>query len=139
MFAAMASTIRLVMDISGRAGRNYICTQLIFSLSMFSGLWPNHDFCLTSTIRYSYGLNFFFFGGGQDSQCSDWEQRPLTREQIDYAAADAHCLLALFDSLLPDALHTIVTAEKATIGEEEIVASLNVTQGVGLAEILSGI
>jgi hypothetical protein len=61
MFAAMASTIRLVMDISGRAGRNYVCTQLIFSLSMFSGLWPNHDFCLTSTIRCSYGLNFFFF------------------------------------------------------------------------------
>ncbi len=33
----------------------------------------------------------------------------------------------------------LVSAEKATIGEEEIVASLNVTQGVGLAEILSGI
>jgi hypothetical protein len=32
-----------------------------------------------------------------------------------------------------------VSAEKATIGEEEIVASLNVTQGVGLAGILSGI
>jgi hypothetical protein len=31
----------------------------------------------------------------------------------------------------------LVSAEKATIGEE--VASLNVTQGVGLAEILSGI
>ncbi len=33
----------------------------------------------------------------------------------------------------------LVSAEKATIGEEEIGASLNVTQGVGLAEILSGI
>jgi hypothetical protein len=115
MFAAPASTIRLVMNISGRASRNYICKQLIFSLFMFSGLWPNLDFCLTSTIRCSYGLIFFFFGGGQDSQCSDWEQRPLTREQIDYAAADAHCLLALFDSLLPDALHTIVTGLFATI------------------------
>jgi hypothetical protein len=65
MFAATASTIRLVMDISGRAGRNYVCTQLIFSLSMFSGLWPNHDFCLTSTIRCSYGLKFFFFVDGR--------------------------------------------------------------------------
>ncbi|CAM6017089.1 unnamed protein product [Sphagnum balticum] len=54
----------------------------------------------------------------KDSQCSDWEQRPLTREQIDYAAADAHCLLALFDSLLPDALHTIVTGLFVTISNK---------------------
>ncbi|KAL3691712.1 hypothetical protein R1sor_005363 [Riccia sorocarpa] len=36
----------------------------------------------------------------KDMQCSNWEQRPLSREQYDYAAADAYCLLALFDSLL---------------------------------------
>lgn len=33
----------------------------------------------------------------KDLQCSDWEQRPLTEDQITYAAADAHCLLAIFD------------------------------------------
>lgn len=33
----------------------------------------------------------------KDLQCSDWEQRPLTDDQITYAAADAHCLLAVFD------------------------------------------
>ncbi|XP_024516633.1 uncharacterized protein LOC9662799 [Selaginella moellendorffii] len=34
-------------------------------------------------------------------QCSDWELRPLTEEQISYAAADAHCLLAILDALHP--------------------------------------
>jgi hypothetical protein len=65
MFAATASTIRLVMDISGRAGRNYICTQLIFSLFMFSGLWPNHDYSLTSTTRCSYGLKLIVLVEGR--------------------------------------------------------------------------
>ena len=43
----------------------------------------------------------------QDSQCSDWEQRPLSEDQIYYAAADTHCLLAIFDALLSDALALI--------------------------------
>lgn len=43
----------------------------------------------------------------QDSQCSDWEQRPLTDDQFYYAAADTHCLLAIFDALLSDALALI--------------------------------
>ena len=30
-------------------------------------------------------------------QCSDWERRPLTNDQVDYAAADAHVLTVLFD------------------------------------------
>ena len=30
-------------------------------------------------------------------QCSDWERRPLTTDQVDYAAADAHVLTVLFD------------------------------------------
>ena len=34
-------------------------------------------------------------------QCSDWERRPLTDAQIDYAAADAHVLTVLFRPVLP--------------------------------------
>ncbi|KAK8560983.1 hypothetical protein V6N13_026417 [Hibiscus sabdariffa] len=32
----------------------------------------------------------------KELQCSDWSQRPLTDEQIRYAATDAHCLLGIF-------------------------------------------
>ncbi|XP_047321598.1 uncharacterized protein LOC124925596 [Impatiens glandulifera] len=33
----------------------------------------------------------------KELQCSDWSQRPLTKEQKIYASADAHCLLEIFD------------------------------------------
>ncbi|XWS38012.1 hypothetical protein CRYUN_Cryun19dG0094200 [Craigia yunnanensis] len=32
----------------------------------------------------------------KELQCSDWSYRPLTEEQIRYAATDAHCLLGVF-------------------------------------------
>ncbi|XP_058724688.1 uncharacterized protein LOC131596132 [Vicia villosa] len=32
----------------------------------------------------------------KELQCSDWSQRPLTEEQMTYAATDAHCLLGIF-------------------------------------------
>ncbi|XP_057798736.1 uncharacterized protein LOC131014699 [Salvia miltiorrhiza] len=33
----------------------------------------------------------------KELQCSDWSQRPLTEEQKTYAAADAHCLVKIFN------------------------------------------
>ncbi|KAI3457977.1 hypothetical protein Pfo_014640 [Paulownia fortunei] len=33
----------------------------------------------------------------KELQCSDWSERPLTEEQKTYAAADAHCLLEIFN------------------------------------------
>ncbi|KAK9292740.1 hypothetical protein L1049_020720 [Liquidambar formosana] len=33
----------------------------------------------------------------KELQCSDWSCRPLTKEQKTYAAADAHCLLEIFN------------------------------------------
>ncbi|OMO93543.1 hypothetical protein COLO4_16809 [Corchorus olitorius] len=32
----------------------------------------------------------------KELQCSDWSHRPLTEDQIRYAASDAHCLLGIF-------------------------------------------
>ncbi|KAK7377472.1 hypothetical protein VNO80_02897 [Phaseolus coccineus] len=36
------------------------------------------------------------FSLSKELQCSDWSHRPLTEEQIRYAALDAHCLLDIF-------------------------------------------
>ncbi|WVY89733.1 hypothetical protein V8G54_035247 [Vigna mungo] len=36
------------------------------------------------------------FSLSKELQCSDWSRRPLTEEQIRYAAMDAHCLLDIF-------------------------------------------
>lgn len=33
-------------------------------------------------------------------QCSDWGKRPLTRAQIDYAAADGHSVVRMLDTLV---------------------------------------
>ncbi|TYK11277.1 exonuclease mut-7-like protein [Cucumis melo var. makuwa] len=37
------------------------------------------------------------FSLSKELQCSDWSVRPLTEEQIAYAAMDAHCLLEIFN------------------------------------------
>lgn len=44
-----------------------------------------------------------YLGRGLDksSQTSDWSRRPLTRAQLEYAAADAEVLLDLHDALVP--------------------------------------
>ena len=39
----------------------------------------------------------------KSQQLSNWGFRPLRAEQIQYAAADAHCLTALFDALVQQA------------------------------------
>ncbi|KAK7320844.1 hypothetical protein VNO77_30694 [Canavalia gladiata] len=37
------------------------------------------------------------FSLSKELQCSDWSCRPLTEEQLTYAAMDAHCLLDIFE------------------------------------------
>jgi hypothetical protein len=55
----------------------------------------------TITESLSGGCNFFL-GRGLDKgeQLSNWDQRPLTIDQMRYAALDAHSLLAIFDSIM---------------------------------------
>ncbi|KAF9081892.1 Exonuclease mut-7 [Mortierella sp. AD031] len=36
----------------------------------------------------------------KSEQCSQWEQRPLTKSQLNYAAADAKCLLEIYAALM---------------------------------------
>jgi ribonuclease D len=46
----------------------------------------------------------FFLGKplNKTFQCSRWQQRPLHRGQVAYAALDAHCLLAILERILVD-------------------------------------
>lgn len=39
-------------------------------------------------------------GLDKSQQCSAWGSRPLTAEQVAYAAADAACLVDMFDRLI---------------------------------------
>ncbi len=43
-------------------------------------------------------------------QCSDWARRPLSLSQIEYAAADAHVLIVLFDRCAHQAFEQVVEA-----------------------------
>ncbi|CAM6088539.1 unnamed protein product [Calypogeia fissa] len=52
------------------------------------------EFSLTTISEKILGLPL-----SKDMQCSNWEQRPLTSRQFDYAVADAYCLLMMFDTL----------------------------------------
>lgn len=64
----------------------------------------------------------------KELQCSDWSLRPLTEEQIAYAAMDAHCLLEIFNIF-----HSKVLNEGDVIRN---VAVLSTEMNVGLKVIL---
>lgn len=101
--------------------------------------------------EYTYGrkaVPYVVVGHGspQDAQCSDWEQRPLTEDQIYYAASDTHCLLAIFDTLLSDALALISPApapahiragDKPGLMIQQRASSLGDIRGAGL-KLLTG-
>jgi len=38
----------------------------------------------------------------KNMQCSDWQQRPLSSDQISYAALDAHVLLDIYEAIIHD-------------------------------------
>ncbi|KAI5081787.1 hypothetical protein GOP47_0001530 [Adiantum capillus-veneris] len=62
----------------------------------------------------------------KDLQCSNWEQRPLSEEQQVYAAADAHCLLVIYDIL----------ESKGLEGHSLSADSVNASTGDGIGGIL---
>ncbi|KAL6509492.1 hypothetical protein OROGR_022802 [Orobanche gracilis] len=54
---------------------------------------PKQNKSLASICKEVLGISL-----SKELQCSDWSQRPLTEEQKIYAAADAHCLLEIFNA-----------------------------------------
>ncbi|KAI4337996.1 hypothetical protein L6164_016353 [Bauhinia variegata] len=61
------------------------------------------------------------FSLSKELQCSDWSHRPLTEEQITYAAMDAHCLLEIFNVLKTkiskEGNSIVSTTELSNLGE----------------------
>ena len=48
-------------------------------------------------------------------QCSNWEQRPLSRPQVEYAANDAHSLVRCFDAAVAKVGRKVATQEVALL------------------------
>ncbi|CAI5490746.1 unnamed protein product [Closterium sp. Naga37s-1] len=78
-------------------------------LSLLTAAAPPGSLAARSVLPPASGLSALaqvLLGAGLDKelQCSDWEQRPLSRHQLHYAAADALCLIHMALALLPLAL-----------------------------------
>eukprot|EP00931_Biecheleriopsis_adriatica_P092130 TRINITY_DN65953_c0_g1_i1.p1 TRINITY_DN65953_c0_g1~~TRINITY_DN65953_c0_g1_i1.p1 ORF type:complete len:365 (+),score=82.62 TRINITY_DN65953_c0_g1_i1:79-1095(+) len=59
-------------------------------------------------------------------QCSNWAARPLSQQQLQYAALDAHCLLQVYNMLRP--------------GEPDVRAvEVDLSRGQGLQELQGGL
>lgn len=72
---------------------------------------------LSALVESHFGVRL-----SKSSQRSDWGRRPLTRDQIAYAALDTHYLLPLHDILAPE-LSTRGVAEEARLEFDRIAAA----------------
>ncbi|KAF7830745.1 exonuclease mut-7-like protein [Senna tora] len=68
------------------------------------------------------------FSLSKELQCSDWSQRPLTEEQITYAAMDAHCLLEIFN-----VFQEKIVKEGNSVGNTTDLSNLG--ENLGLKEV----
>ncbi|KAL9331082.1 hypothetical protein ACSQ67_000692 [Phaseolus vulgaris] len=64
------------------------------------------------------------FSLSKELQCSDWSHRPLTEEQIRYAALDAHCLLDIFK------VFQEMVVKKARTNKSKDRANVNYREGI---------
>eukprot|EP00434_Breviolum_minutum_P026212 symbB.v1.2.023172.t1/scaffold2102.1/size90421/2 len=67
-------------------------------------------------------------------QTSDWAARPLAKEQLQYAALDAFCLLGLARKLPPEILDT-QNLKVQLVGEKLIVSALGAAEQIDAEEL----
>ncbi|CAI5465460.1 unnamed protein product [Closterium sp. Yama58-4] len=87
-------------------------------LSLLTATAPPGSLASKSVLPPASGLSALaqvLLGAPLDKelQCSDWEQRPLSRHQLHYAAADALCLIHMALALLPLALRPHALSARA--------------------------
>jgi len=57
----------------------------------------------------------------KEQQCSNWSRRPLSKEQLEYAALDAHCLLQIWHMLEPT--QDIIAASTVQLHRDNLVTN----------------
>ncbi|MCO5591916.1 hypothetical protein L7F22_045909 [Adiantum nelumboides] len=86
--------------------------KLFLELCGWDGI-PSNSMSLAAICEQVVGYTLC-----KDLQCSNWEHRPLTAEQQVYAAADAHCLLVIYDIMkskgLEDQRHSAESVKACT-------------------------
>ena len=91
----------------------------IASLFLSASFLPSYTTLYVQSFLHTHKDVYFSFTL-QDSQCSNWEQRPLSPEQIEYAAADTQCLLAIFDTLLSKAVTTMSLSTASAVAGQRL-------------------
>lgn len=72
----------------------FVPAGLLDSLRLSRKTIPLKSFSLASVAQHLFGLEI-----DKTYQRSDWLRRPLSREQLEYAALDAHLVLAIYEGL----------------------------------------
>lgn len=72
----------------------FVPAGLIDSLRLARKAIPLRSFSLASVAQHLFGMEI-----DKTHQRSDWQSRPLTREQLAYAALDAQIVLAVYQGL----------------------------------------
>ncbi|XP_057826445.2 uncharacterized protein LOC131038134 isoform X2 [Cryptomeria japonica] len=116
----------------------YIDIGKIYNYLQNHDLWSLNKGRNKMLIQQSKGLSSICeevlgFKLSKDLQCSDWEKRPLMDEQIAYAAADAYCLIRIFDVVH----QKLLDLDQGGTAQDEITDSSVSTTIIGLRELLS--
>merc|ERR1712079_19715 len=72
----------------------------------------------------------------KNQQCSNWAARPLSQEQLSYAALDAHCLIQLWDVLQPQLQNIDVAASITNLVRQETAAHMQAELQLSVSDLV---
>jgi len=72
----------------------------------------------------------------KNQQCSNWAARPLSQDQLNYAALDAHCLIQLWDVLQPQLQNIDVAASITNLVRHETAAHVQADLQLSVSDLV---